>query len=292
MFEKILLPTDFSADSERVLQCVREIPGARDVVLLHVIDATRPSLTGGDMEQEKEQVEKLLLARQHELEKNGIIRGEIAVEVITNPLMQGDVPLTILERAETEDVSLIMMGARGRNTIQNILLGSVSANVIRRAKVPVLLMRFPPAREQQERHRSLFSRVLVPVDFSRPSDNALLLLRRFPVAGQVILLHVVDRGESEAEISARVDEARTKLEAIQAGLVAAGMSVEVRVQVGYPPEEVHAAAERDDISLILMSPQGEGWTREIRALFVGSTTNAVIRRVTRPVLIAAGTLPG
>lgn len=244
------------------------------------------------MEQEKEQVEKLLLARQHELEKNGIIRGEIAVEVITNPLMQGDVPLTILERAETEDVSLIMMGARGRNTIQNILLGSVSANVIRRAKVPVLLMRFPPAREQQERHRSLFSRVLVPVDFSRPSDNALLLLRRFPVAGQVILLHVVDRGESEAEISARVDEARTKLEAIQAGLVAAGMSVEVRVQVGYPPEEVHAAAERDDISLILMSPQGEGWTREIRALFVGSTTNAVIRRVTRPVLIAAGTLPG
>ncbi|NLD57010.1 MAG: universal stress protein [Methanomicrobiales archaeon] len=292
MFEKLLLPTDFSADSERVLECVREIPGARDVVLLHVIDASRPSLTGGDPEQEKERSEKLLLERKHELEKNGIIRAEIAIEIITNPLMQGDIPLTILERAETEDVSLIMMGARGKNTIENILLGSVSANVIRRAKVPVLLMRFPPAKEPKDRHRSLFSRVLVPVDFSRPSDNALLLLRRFPVAGQVILLHVVDRGESEAEVRARVDEARTKLEAIKAGLVAAGISVEVQVQVGYPPEEVHAAAERDNISLILMSPQGEGWTREIRALFVGSTTNAVIRRVTRPVLIAAGTLPG
>ena len=46
MFEKILLPTDFSPDSQRVLGYVDDIPGVREVVLYHVIDATRPSRKG------------------------------------------------------------------------------------------------------------------------------------------------------------------------------------------------------------------------------------------------------
>jgi nucleotide-binding universal stress UspA family protein len=77
------------------------------------------------------------------LKKNGI-KAEVTIETFVNTIMHGNIPLTILEKAETENVSLIMMGARGRNTIQNILLGSVSASVIHHAKTPVLLMRFPP----------------------------------------------------------------------------------------------------------------------------------------------------
>jgi hypothetical protein len=63
-----------------------------------------------------------------------------------------------------------------------------------------------------------------------------------------------------------------------------------RVHVGYPPYEI--TTERDDVSLNLMSPRGEGWTRELRALFVGSTTNAVMLMANRPVQIAAGRTPG
>jgi nucleotide-binding universal stress UspA family protein len=287
MFEKILLPTDFSPDSEGVLKYVRDIPGVREVILLHVVDATRPSRRGWEHGPQIENAKILIEENRLALEKDGV-KTETAIETIVNTIIQGDIPLTILEKADTENVSLIMMGARGKNTIQNILLGSVSANVIRHAKTPVLLMRFPPESRTGVDRRHLFSRVLVPVDFSEPSRYALAMLKDIPAIGQVILLHVIDKGESETEIQAAVQEARERLAVIQKDLAAAQIPAEILVHVGYPPDEINATAERSDVTLILISPQGEGWGRELRSLFIGSTTNAVIRRTHRPVLIVAG----
>jgi hypothetical protein len=42
MFEKVLFPTDFSKYSQKVLECVRELPGVNEVVLLHVIGPADP----------------------------------------------------------------------------------------------------------------------------------------------------------------------------------------------------------------------------------------------------------
>jgi nucleotide-binding universal stress UspA family protein len=287
MFEKILLPTDFSPDSQRVLEYVKDIPGVREVVLLHVVDATRQSIHGWTHGPEIENAKILLEENRHALE-NGGVKAEVLIETIVNTITQGTIPLTILEKADLENVSLIAMGARGKNTIQNILLGSVSASVIRNAKTPVLLMRFPPAPRAGDTRPDLFSRILVPVDFSEPSRNVLSLLKEIPSAGQVVLLNVVDKGESGEEIQGAVKVAMEKLAIIKNDLAAAGIAVEALVHVGYPPDEINATAERSTITLILMSPRGEGWTRELRALFIGSTTNAVIRRADRPVLIAAG----
>ena len=287
MFEKVLLPTDFSADSQKVLGYVRDIPGVREVILLHVVDATRQSVKGWTHGPAIENAKILLEENRQVLEKNGE-KADVAIETIVNTILQGDIPLTILEKAETENVSLIVMGARGKNTIQEILLGSVSASVIRHAKTPVLLMRFPPKSGAMHEHLHLFSRVLVPLDFSGPSWSALVLLKDLPKTGQVILLNVVDKGESEEEIQAAVREAQEKLDAIKTDLEAGGIAAETRVHVGYPPDEIHTTAERENASLILMSPQGEGWTRELKTLFLGSTTTAVIRRAQVPVLIAAG----
>jgi nucleotide-binding universal stress UspA family protein len=290
MFEKVLLPTDFSADSQRVLGYVKEIPGVREVILLHVVDATRQSVKGWTHGPAIENAKILLEENRQALEKSGV-KAEVAIETIVSTITQGDIPLTIREKADSENVSLIAMGARGKNTIQEILLGSVSANVIRHATCPVLLMRFPPGSRAGDRHPGLFERILVPVDFSGPSRDVLALLKQIPSPGQVFLLHVVDKGESEEEIQAAVKDAREKLSPIQKDLASAGIAAETMVHAGYPPDEINATAERSDITLILMSPQGAGWTRELKALFIGSTTNAVMRRAHRPVLIAAGGKP-
>jgi len=287
MFEKVLLPTDFSPDSQRVLGYVKDIPGVQNVILLHVVDATRQSVKGWTHGPAIENAKILLEENRQVLEKSGV-KADVAVETLVNTIMQGDIPITILEKAETENVSLIVMGARGKNTIKEIVLGSVSASVIRHAKTPVLLMRFPPESVATHEHRLLFSRVLVPLDFSKPSWSALVLLKDLPKTGQVILLNIVDKGESGEEIQAAVREAQEKLDTIKTDLETSGMAVETRVHVGYPPDEINATAERENASLILMSPQGEGWTRELKTLFIGSTTTAVIRRANRPVLIAAG----
>jgi nucleotide-binding universal stress UspA family protein len=290
MFEKVLLPTDFSPDSQRVLGYVKDIPGIREVLLLHVVDATHPSRRGWEHGPHIENAKILMEENRQALEREGV-KAEVAIETIVNTITQGDIPLTILEKASAENVSLIMMGARGKNTIQSILLGSVSANVIHRAKTPVLLMRFPAETSAGEKRPDLLSRILVPVDFSEPSRKSLALLKGLRSAGKVILLHVVDKGESEAEIKTAVKEATEKLAIIKKDITAAGFLVEAMVHVGYPPDEINATAERAGATLILISPQGEGWTRELRALFIGSTTNAVVRWAHRPVLIAAGQKP-
>jgi nucleotide-binding universal stress UspA family protein len=287
MFGKILLPTDFSADSQRVLDYVNDIPGVQEVVLLHVIDATRPSRHGWEHGPKIENAHILLGETRDVLEKGGI-RADIIIETLIDTITQGDIPHTILEKAEVSGASLIMMGARGKNTIQNILLGSVSASVIRRAVKPVLLMRFPPGSRTGEPRPHLLSRVLVPVDFSKPATNALTFLEDLPAFAQVILFHVVDKGENEDEIKEAVQNAKERLAAIAKDLATRGIAAETLVHVGYPPDEIDATAERCGATLILMSPHGEGWTRELRTLFLGSTTAAVVRRVHVPVLIAAG----
>ncbi|MGC9468210.1 MAG: universal stress protein [Anaerolineae bacterium] len=46
----------------------------------------------------------------------------------------------ILETAETEDVSIIVLGTRGPSKVTDILLGHVSTEVLRHARCPVLLV--------------------------------------------------------------------------------------------------------------------------------------------------------
>jgi hypothetical protein len=37
MYEKVLIPTDFSKHTNPILECVGEIPGVIEVVLLHIV---------------------------------------------------------------------------------------------------------------------------------------------------------------------------------------------------------------------------------------------------------------
>jgi nucleotide-binding universal stress UspA family protein len=52
------------------------------------------------------------------------------------------IPFTEILRVEDdEDVSLIIIGSHGKSNVAEILLGSVSEKVIRKAKRPVLVMK-------------------------------------------------------------------------------------------------------------------------------------------------------
>ena len=53
----------------------------------------------------------------------------------------GDEPECIAAYAKEHDCELIVMGTRGMNTLENMLLGSVSTRVVHLAPVPVLLVK-------------------------------------------------------------------------------------------------------------------------------------------------------
>ena len=54
-------------------------------------------------------------------------------------LREGDVVEEILKAVEKDKFDLIVMGARGVSVIKEVLLGSVSDGVVRKAPCPVLI---------------------------------------------------------------------------------------------------------------------------------------------------------
>ncbi|MEK6978402.1 MAG: universal stress protein [Candidatus Hydrothermarchaeota archaeon] len=275
MFEKVLFPTDFSEHAQKNLECIGEIPGVREVTLLHVVDATHPSKLGWTHGPEIENAKIRLEEQKKRLESLGLKAG-VKVDVIT----EGDIPRAILETADKEKASLIVMGARGRSRIQGLLLGSVSLNILRHARTHVLILRYNLALERF--CPRIISKVLCPTDFSEPSEAALSFVKDLEGVGEVVLVHVVHRGETEEEIEANVKEAKKRLEDIGREASSAGLKVKTHVHVGSPPEEICSVAEEEDISLVAMGRHGKGWLRE---LLLGSTTHDVARNVKRPFLL-------
>ena len=287
MFEKVLVALDFSPYTQRILDRILEIPGISEVVLLHVVDATRPARldwTHGHPQIENTQL--LLEERKKILESHGLI-VRINVDVIVNAITQGSVAHAILEIAEAENVSLIIVGARGINPIQELLLGSVSSSVLRYATTNVLIMHFPPddgdtRLSPASPSLTLFSKVLVPTDFSRSAGEASALLKTIPGIREIVLLHVVNRAESPEDIEGRVKSAQIQLEEIKKEFINVGVRVTYHVRPGDPTEMIPAIADEEGVSLIAMSAFGLDWVRE---LVLGSTTFSVVRKSGKPVLI-------
>lgn len=287
MFEKVLVALDFSPYSQKIIDRISEIPGIQEVILLHVVDATRPArLEWTDGHPQIEEPRILMEEIKGRLEHPGL-KVRINVDVIVNAITQGSIANAILEIARTENVSLIVIGARGINPIQELLLGSVSSSVIRYATMNVLIMHFPPKYDDtgtspESSLRKLFSKVLVPTDFSRSARDASAFLKTIPGIQEIVLLHIVNRAESQPEIATCIKDAQTRLADMKKEFIEEGVDVTVHVRVGDPTDRILSVAEEDDVSLIAMSAYGTDWLRE---MLLGSTTFTVVRGTKKPVLI-------
>ncbi len=278
MFEKVLVPTDFSKHARKVIECVGEIPGIKEVVLLSVI--SRSAITRvWDPVAELKEVEKSLME-----EKKVIADPAINVKVRAVSVLEGEVASAIQKVAEEENVSLVAMGARGKSRIQSVLLGSVSRNVLRFGDTHLLVMRYKmlESGDMQMHCSRVFAKLLFPTDFSQPAEVALSFLKSIQGIGELVLLSVVSTGETDDEIEANVAEAKKKIDEIAQELAKSGMKVIPKVVVGHPVEEIRNVAIAEDVSLIAMSSQGAVAIKKGR---IGSTAYDVANSVNKPVLI-------
>ena len=278
MFEKVLVPTDFSKHARKVIECVGEIPGIKEVVLLGVI--SRSAITRvWDPVAELKEVEKSLME-----EKKVIADPAINVKVRAVSVLDGEVAGAIQKVAEEENVSLVAMGARGKSRIQSVLLGSVSRNVLRFGDTHLLVMRYKilESGDMEIHCARVFAKVLFPTDFSQPAEVALSFLKSIQGIEELVLLNVVSTGETDDEIDANVAEAKKKIDEIVQELVKSGIKVTPKVVVGHPVEEIRNVALAEDVSLIAMSSQGAVAIKKGR---IGSTAYDVANSVNKPVLI-------
>jgi nucleotide-binding universal stress UspA family protein len=128
----------------------------------------------------------------------------------------------------------------------------------------------------------ILSRVLCATDFSPAADRCTSFLAGTRGIGDVILMHVVTKGETKEEIENHVKEASVKLEGASEGFRASGHQVSLRVHVGDPVDEILHLAREEDVTLIAIGTVGKNWLKEI---LMGSTTLNVVRHANRPVLV-------
>lgn len=275
MFERVLFATDFSDDARATAARLPEIPTARDVILVHVLEPARapriPLISGrapstGEAKTALAQERATLLGW-------GLDATDCLVEAA-----EGDITGAILDLAGKERPSLIVVGARGRNIISGLFLGSVSAGVLRRAQTHVLVVHAPA-----KRGGKLFSRVLCPVDFSKPSLQVVSLLHRLKVP-EAVLLHVVTSAESEAEMDAQIRDAEERLAGLRAHLEEEGVRVQTLVRAGPAADEICEVAAGAGISLVMLPRLGRT-DYYIRNTPIGSTAAGVAKRAQVPVCV-------
>jgi nucleotide-binding universal stress UspA family protein len=282
MFEKVLFSTDFSEYAKTALHCVAGFPGICEVILFHGVEEIRSPRGGGAIPETFYRPGDLLRKEQRFLE-------HLSPDLRVTPVMKAssDIPGAIIGAAEEHGVSLIVMGARGKGLVGGILLGSVTTAVLRRARTSVLIMRHRVIEGLKGKTFEMFcppilSRVLCPTDFSECADRALTALTTTEGVGEVILLHVISRGETEGEIDGAFQEAKDQLEAVRRNPAARGMVIRTLVRIGDPALEIARTADEEDTSVIWMSSHGRGWFRE---LLLGNTAFTVAMNARRPVLI-------
>ncbi|HOT06110.1 MAG TPA: universal stress protein [Methanotrichaceae archaeon] len=277
MFEKILVPVDFSTHSAKSAQCAAQFPGVKEMVLLHVM-VKDPLARIWDPVEDLKKARSKLDAMGGEIAKSGV-----SVKTRVETLLGGDAYHAVQRVASEEGVSMVVMGARGKGAVKSLLLGSVSRGMLTYGKEHLLIMRYKSLEgDLHEFCPQIFFRVLVPTDFSEPSIAAINFISKLPGINELSLAHVVASGESQSEIDVKSGEASKTLNAMADELAKSGLRVTVHVSSGDEAKQINAMAETIDASLIALSSIGSGSPHGVE---IGRTAYDTANQAKRPVLI-------
>ena len=193
--------------------------------------------------------------------------------------------------AAAAETDLVVMATHGRSGLGQLVMGSVTAAVLRTGRVPVLALRAG----QGDRPLTAVKRILWATDLSPTSEGAgryvLPLAEMF--SAEVFLLHVVSAAQLvgapdmpvplpgewlEAELAARDRDLASREKEIEA----TGATARRKVTVGAPAATILAEAEAERADLIVMGTHGR---RGLPHVLLGSVAEAVIRKAPCPVLV-------
>jgi nucleotide-binding universal stress UspA family protein len=136
----VLVPVDDSKRAREAFEFALDEHADAEITVLHVISPTtviavsEPSVWDDQLaEQTQREAEELLAEMRNEANARDI---DVRTEIV-----HGNAPQAIVEYAGEYDVDHIVLGSHGRTGFSRVLLGSVAETVVRRAPVPVTVIR-------------------------------------------------------------------------------------------------------------------------------------------------------
>lgn len=189
--------------------------------------------------------------------------------------------------AASVQADLVLVGARGESVLSRLLVGSTASRLLRKSSSPVLVVKKPCL--------GPYRRVLVPVDFSPGSLEAIRMARRVAPEADLLLLHSFDvpfegmlqyAGVAQDTILGYRREARERtLRMLHELADTAGLdrgSYTAVVEHGDASRHIFDTQARYACDLVAMGKHGTHVTEE---LLLGSVTKHVLSEVDADILV-------
>jgi nucleotide-binding universal stress UspA family protein len=219
------------------------------------------------------------------------LTGDPAIHhgVVARTCVASGSPLSVIAaEADAMDADVVVLGARGESFLRHAMLGSTAARLLRKsARRPVLVVKQPP----HEDYRS----VLVAVDFSPVSLEAIRTARRLAPAADIVLLHAfelpyegkltfagVEEQVIRQYVTAASETRRKRLHDLAAVAGLAPKDYSARVLHGDPAQQIIAMEQEADCDLIIVGKHGSHIAEE---LLLGSVTKHVLAESQGDVLV-------
>lgn len=307
---RILAAIDGSEESKRALKSAIELAENSDSEL-HIIHAaalwTHVPSPGTSLKEE----ERYQQSVQQNFEQY-VDRVEGARETASDTHLRfgGRADEEIVGCAEEIGAGLIVVGSRGRNPMQRLLLGSVAESVMSHAPCPVLVVREEPQEKLQEETEaseasgaskaSLFSgRLLLATDGSEDAELALGVAVELSntTDSELHVMTVENRGKPEyvsvehPELLEEVEDVRAQIEQETNEMLdkevekienAGGVVAGWHTGVGLPDAEILRIGEEIGASLVVVGSRGLGMLRRV---LMGSVSASVVRHAHCSVMV-------
>ena len=289
----ILLAHDFSERSERAAQRAFQMAqeSGEPVHAVHVVGeafAERKWLGDGAGESGESVIERLRGSVEErlrvELEK---LASPYGVTLHVHASL-GYVAEQLAALSERYACRLLVIGARGRHAIRDLLLGATAEQLLWYMESPTLVVRSDNV--------SAYERVLVAVDFSEASEHALKTVADWFPQSLVRLVHVIDSRALERLREAGLQDEVVQeewdqqdrivsdyLEAMMERTGVAREGVEARIVHGHPVEAL--AEQVTDFGADLAVMGGQGRSRLIQWL-PGRVASRLVHQLPCDVLLA------
>ena len=194
----------------------------------------------------------------------------------------------IIAQVEALDADLLIIGARGENYARQLLLGATAERLLRMTLRPVLAVKQPP--------RVAYQSVLVPIDFSPWSQNAIQLAKMIAPQAELILMHAYEIPfEGKMHIGGLKEEtilhyrkiarkeASTRLSQIASDAELAKANWRSIVVRGDAARHILKQEEKQGADLIVLGKHGSGMVEE---LLIGGRTRHILARSRCDVLVS------
>lgn len=281
---KVLIATDGSKYGKWAMEWVARMPLADkpDVTVMHVTDVEalrapfmfQPVVIGNEpfIQEEIKRIEgraKTTMADAKTHMASLKLKGKLLSA-------RGAAGPTILDAAPKRD-GLVVIGSRGLDALDRLMLGSISTQVTLHAPCSVLIVKEEP--------RPL-SRILFAADGSKASEKALrFLLTKLQSEAReglepidVVVMHAMPflKYPEVKEAGARlVEQCANKL-------IKAGYVVDEVVQLGKPADEILKVASKKKVDLIVTGAKGMG---AVARFLLGSVSTKVVQHSHCSVLV-------